>query len=238
MGTDDAGGLDPPSWARAELASEQPAHDVELIHGFWIDRYEVANEAFAAYVAAGGYNDIEFWSDDGLAWLDRQDEALPVECVETGPTHPRVCITWYEAEAYSAWRGGRLPTEAEWEYAARGPDSLVYPWGDSWDPNLANIVDADGTVRIGSYPGGASWIGVEDMTGNVMEWASDWWSDDYYQDEVGVDPAGPDRGTKKVEKGGWWGAVPYVGRTAYRHFEDRPTYQDHHIGFRIVSDQS
>ena len=236
MGTEDVSGLEAPSWARTELESEQPAHDVALTKGFWIDRYEVTNEAFAAFVAAGGYEDRDLWSERGLAWLDRLDRELPVDCTSTAADHPRACITFYEAEAYAAWRGGRLPTEAEWEFAARGPDSRIYPWGDTWDPALANIVDSDGTVAVGSYPAGASWIGAEDISGNVMEWVADWWSFDYYELEVAVDPTGPEQGVKKVEKGGWWGAVPHVGRGAYRHFEDPPSYQDHHIGVRIVSD--
>jgi formylglycine-generating enzyme required for sulfatase activity len=236
MGTADVADLDPPGWAGAELSSEQPAHDVQLTRGFWIDRFEVTNAAFDAFVAAGGYAERSYWSERGLSWLDRQDESLPVECAESAPGHPRACITWYEAEAYAAWRGGRLPTEAEWEFVARGPGSLIYPWGDEWDPNLANIVDSDGTVPVGSYPDGASWVGALDMSGNVMEWVADWWGYDYYEEMVGVDPPGPDSGNKKVEKGGWWGSVPYVGRAAYRHFEDPPTYQDHHIGVRIASD--
>lgn len=235
MGTT-ATDLDRPSWADEELASEQPAHDVVLTRGFWIDRYEVTNRSFGQFVAAGGYDDIELWSEDGLAWLQHQDDPLPIACGEEDPSHPRACISWYEAEAYAAWRGGRLPTEAEWEYAARGPDSLIFPWGNSWDPTLANIVDSEGTAAVGSYPDGRSWIGAEDMSGNVMEWVADWWSVDYYQTAVGLDPPGPDMGSRKVEKGGWWGAVPYVGRGAYRHFEDPPNYQDHHIGVRIVSD--
>lgn len=236
MGTDDPSDLDPPAWARTELTSEQPGHDVQLTRGFWIDRYEVTNASFAEFVAAGGYEDSGYWSEDGLKWLGKQAVQLPASCAANSSAHPRACITWYEAEAYAAWRGGRLPTEAEWEFAARGPESQLYPWGDVWDPSLANIVDSDGAVAVGSYPGGASWVGAEDMSGNVMEWVADWWSFDYYRDEVGVDPAGPDKGIKKVEKGGWWGAIPYVGRAAYRHFEDPPSYQDHHIGVRIATD--
>jgi formylglycine-generating enzyme required for sulfatase activity len=236
MGTEDPAGLEPPSWAGAELTSEQPGHDVQLTHGFWIDRFEVTNASFAEFVAAGGYSNPGLWSAEGLTWLERHVGELPAPCANDAPMHPRACITWYEAEAYAAWRGGRLPTEAEWEFAARGPESSVYPWGNEWDPAMANIVDSEGTVAVGSYPAGASWVGAQDMSGNVMEWVADWWSFDYYKQEVGLDPPGPDRGTKKVEKGGWWGSVPYVGRTAYRHFEDPPTYQDHHIGVRVVAD--
>lgn len=237
MGTVDIAGLDPPQWADRELESEQPGHTVALTDGFWIDKFEVTNGAFADFVAAGGYDDVDLWSAPGLEWLEQQEpQLLPLECAEEDADHPRACITWYEAEAYAAWRGGRLPTEAEWEFAARGPESFVYPWGDTWDSDLANIVDSTGTVAVGSYPGGGSWVGAADMSGNVMEWVADWWSPDYYQEEVGSNPQGPASGAKKVEKGGWWGSVSYVGRGAYRHFEDPPTYQDHHIGVRIASD--
>ena len=107
--------------------------------------------------------------------------------------------------------------------------------GDAWDPAKANVVDSTSLEPVGSYPEGASWVGAVDMAGNAMEWVADWYSGSYYKQEVRDDPTGPDLGTKKVEKGGWWGAVPYVARSAYRHFEDPPTYQDHHIGVRVVS---
>lgn len=239
MGTDDTdpvGELAAPDWARLELESERPQHEVALSSGFWIDRTEVTNAAFDAFVEAGGYTDEALWSEDGLAWLARQEiEALPVECVESIDDHPRVCITWFEAEAYAAWRGGALPTEAQWEFAARGPDSRIFPWGDDWDPAKAHIVDADGPAPVGSYPDGASWVGALDLSGNAMEWVADWWSITYYGLAARDDPTGPELGSKKVEKGGWWGSVPFVGRSAYRHFEDAPTYQDHHIGMRVVS---
>ena len=204
---------------------------------YWIDKTEVSNAAFRAFVDDGGYRKQELWSEEGWQWLGQQDvESLPVQCEgEELPDHPRVCVTWYEAEAYASWRGGRLPTEAEWEYAARGPESNIFPWGNEWDSSRANVVDSTGTQPVDSYPNGASWVGALNMAGNAMEWVQDWLGLRYYRENVNVDPQGPATGSLKVEKGGWWGSDPFVARSAYRHFEDRPTYQDHHIGFRIVT---
>ena len=183
MGSD-AGSATPPSWAVATYNSEHPAHEVHLTRGYWIDTTEVTVEAFAAFKDAGGYQDRANWSEKGWAWLATQGtQPLPNPCLTQKPDEPQVCVTWYEAEAYAHWRGGRLPTEAEWEFAARGPDSSVYPWGDDFDAKKANLEGGAGPVTVGSYPAGASWIGALDMAGNAMEWVADWWSDSYYAAE-------------------------------------------------------
>ncbi len=226
----------PPPWVSQEFASEQPAHDVTLTSGYWLDRTEVTNAAFDAFVAAGGYTDQENWSEQGWSWLQRQEgRTLPEACPGDGPDLPRRCVSWYEAEAYARWRGGALPTEAQWEFGARGPDSTVYPWGDDWDPTRANVVDSTGAVAVGSFPTGASWVGAQDLSGNAMEWVADWLAADYYATSPAEDPTGPERARNKVEKGGWWGSNPFVARSAYRHYEDPPNYQDAHIGFRVAS---
>jgi len=240
MGSDE-GSATPPSWASVEFRSEHPAHEVALSRGYWIDVTEVTVAEFAAFASAGGYDDDANWSPDGWAWRQSMGAStLPRPCLEQQPDEPQVCITWYEAEAYARWRGGRLPTEAEWEFAARGPASRIYPWGDVFDGTLANLEGGAGPVAVGSHPGGASWIGAQDMSGNAMEWVADWWSRTYYADRIRDDPTGPATGNIKVEKGGWWGPPDgtgaFLGRAAYRHFEDPPTYSDHHIGFRIASD--
>lgn len=226
----------PPDWVASEFPSEQPAHKVTLTKGYWIDRDEVTNRAFAAFVDAGGYTNEAPWSSDGWAWLSTKDAArLPLHCQGDVPEHPRMCLTWFEAEAYAAWRGGRLPTEAEWEYAARGPESPVYPWGDAFDIDRTNVINSIGPKPVGSYPTGVSWVGANDMSGNAMEWVSDWLAVDYYATSPGTDPTGPATGEVKVEKGGWWGSNEFVARSAYRHYEDPPTYGDKHIGFRVAS---
>lgn len=224
---------------RRSIESEKPQHKVCLTSGYWIDKTEVTNASFQQFVDDGGYTRQEFWSEAGWGWLQRQGtKQLPVECdVETGDDYPRVCITWYEAEAYANWRGGSLPTSAQWEYATRGPESRIYPWGDEWNPENANVVDSKALTPVGNYPQGASWVGALDMAGNAMEWVQDWYSPTDYQDSPTDDPTGPERGSIKIERGGWWGSNPVVARTAYRHPEDPPTYQDHHIGFRVVSMQ-
>ena len=240
MGTDEATireivEQNPPRWMDRALGSETPQHSVQLTRGFWIDRYEVTNAAFRAFVDAGGYRDRALWSEPGWSWLGQQDASrLPHNCGGE-PNAPRVCVTWFEAEAYARWRGGRLPTEAEWEYAARGPDSRRYPWGNAFDATRCNVVDSTGPKPVGSHPEGASWVGAHDMAGNAMEWVHDWLDPGYYALGVKDDPAGPDSGSIKVEKGGWWGSNPFVARSAYRHFEDPPDYKDKHIGFRIVT---
>lgn len=226
----------PPKWVLGELPSEQPQHEVHLTTGYWIDKYEVTNGAFQSFVNDSGYYKTTYWSADGKSWLAAQiPSALPINTGTEVSDQPRVNVTWYEAEAYASWRGGRLPTEAEWEYAARGPSSNIYPWGNTFDTAEANLTTLNSLSQVGSYPGGVSWAGVYDMAGNAMEWVHDWLDVNYYSQGVRDDPQGPASGNIKIEKGGWWGSNEFVGRSAYRHYEDFPTYRDHHIGFRIAS---
>ena len=239
MGTDAAAipglkALNPPKFVLGELASEQPQHEVRLTKGYWIDKHEVTNEAFRKFVEDGGYRMRSLWSESGWDWLKRQSPGqLPASCEGNVPNHPVACVTWYEAEAYARWRSGRLPTEAEWEFAARGFWSLAYPWGNEFKSGLANVVDSKGLKPVGSYPSGASWVGAHNMAGNVMEWVQDWLGS--YTADAAENPAGPVSGKVKVEKGGWWGGPLLAARSAYRHFEDPPDYADHHIGFRVVT---
>ena len=209
--------LKPPGFVIGEFASEQPQHEVHITNGYWIDKYEVTNQAFQVFVKDGGYQDKKYWSEKGWAWLSKQRiEQLPRDCLGNLPGNPVACISWYEAEAYANWRGGRLPTEAEWEYAARGPDSLNYPWGNEFDASRCNVVNSNGLKPVGSYPSGASWVGALDMTGNVMEWVQDWLGK--YPRGTLENPTGPETGRIKVEKGGWWGSNLFVARFSLPSF--------------------
>src|SRR5688572_3395274 len=128
--------------------------------------YPVTNAAYEQFIADGGYKKRAFWSADGWTWVVEKLEITRANDSEgfTDPQQPRVGISWYEADAYARWRGGRLPTEAEWEYAARGPQSLIYPWGHTWDKNKANTFDGGPgvTTSVGSYENGISWCGAYD----------------------------------------------------------------------------
>jgi formylglycine-generating enzyme required for sulfatase activity len=165
--------------------SQHPAHRVCFDEPFWIDRYEITNAQFAAF-------DEEASADSRWIEADRPFDTL----------------SWPDAQAFCESRGGYLPSEAEWEYAARGPDSYYYPWGNVWDSTRAvSYRDADaGTAPVGSLPGGASWVGALDMSGNVAEWVADYYDEAYYSTLANdvVNPTGPDSGEGYVIRGGSW----------------------------------
>ncbi len=228
------------------LPDEQPAHEVCLTHGYWIDQYDVTNAAFDAFVKAGGYTTDSYWSTDGLAW--RQSTAITgpeMDCSQysSESQQPRVCVNWYEAQAYANWRTQadhdgivyRLPTEAEWEYAARGPLDRIYPWGNVFDENKANtlVEGPQKTSPVGSYPLGKSWVGAQDMAGNVFQWVADWYDFNYYQTAPKNDPSGPESGKDRVLRGGSWYYYQWGVRSEFR-FSFYPEFQGNEFGFRVV----
>lgn len=200
--------------------SEQPAHEVTL-DAFYIDQYEVTNARYANCVATGAcslpgcttaYNDP-----------DKAD-------------HPVVCINWQKADTYCYWRGDRLPTEAEWEKAARGTDGRLWPWGDA-SPNEALLNfnrNVDDTTPVGSYPDGVSPYGVYDLAGNVFEWVADWYSQDYYATTPSQNPEGPDAGEYKIVRGGSWPDSDRYVRTSYRSLSSPHALNDY-SGFRCAA---
>lgn len=159
------------------LSANEPQHEVYL-DAYYIQRTEVSRLEFNRFVLEAGYATAN-WPGPPSG----DDAPKPV-----------VGLRWQDANAYCAWLGMRLPTEAEWEKAARGQDGRMYPWGDEWDGSLVNAKDSGlgEVVPVGSYPGNASPYGVLDMSGNAIEWVADFFAFDYYQYSPHTNPQGPD----------------------------------------------
>jgi formylglycine-generating enzyme required for sulfatase activity len=213
------------SWQTAEL----PLHTVNL-DTYYIDKYEVTNARYKACVNAGvctapaesrSYTRDEYYGTSTYA------------------DYPVIFVNWLQANTFCRWVGKRLPTEAEWEKAARGgSDTRKYPWGDTPpDSTLLNYNSNVGdTTRVGSYPSGASPYGAMDMAGNVAEWVNDWYDANYYPVSPGSNPPGPAEGIYRVTRGGSW---VYIGfgdlvRSAGRLLGHPETGQGPFDGFRCA----
>ena len=213
---------------------ESPQHMV-FLDGFWLDQTEVTNTQFRQCVEDGECSE-------------------PLACKKGEPTyddpsksdHPVVCVSWDEAQAYCEWTGGRLPTEAEWEYAFRGENGFIYPWGNAFDGTKLNYCDAncdiphadnhydDGyqkTAPSKSFPQDVSWGGALGMSGNVSEWVADWFGK--FSPESFSNPVGPTSGSQKMVKGCSWFFHPAYCRGAARASVDPDTRYDY-LGFRCV----
>ncbi|WP_455198535.1 formylglycine-generating enzyme family protein [Kaarinaea lacus] len=248
--------------------NEHPEHKVEL-PAYYIDKYEVTNGQYKQFVRATRYPEPFDWSQNGYNLLEERLKATDVETlrwiaseyfkfdldtrvmnktqllkamIEDQALHDRLPVTgvsWKDASNYCQWQGKRLPSEAEWEKAARGTEGLEFPWGNNWDTALANVGDdtqwEDGIAPVGSYAQNVSPFGVYDMAGNVWEWVDDW-----YQSYPGSTYESEDFGeTKKIIRGGGGGvghySLSYFFRSAMRSHAP-PNTKNNDVGFRCARD--
>jgi formylglycine-generating enzyme required for sulfatase activity/Tfp pilus assembly protein PilF len=208
---------------------EQPAHTV-AVDGFWLDLTPVTIGQYFACMTEG---DCEY--------------GRPISFELPKADRPMVWVNWGQAREYCTWAGGRLPTEAEWEYAARGPSAWIFPWGNEFDGTQLNYCDArcqeagadlrfdDGYADLGpvaAYPSGASWCGALDMAGGVWEWVADWFG--RYTADRQTNPAGSSEGEHRVLRGGAWNTAPYLTRNSTRGW-NVPDTSGPNIGFRCAS---
>jgi formylglycine-generating enzyme required for sulfatase activity len=204
-------------WSRLRGATDSddaPSHTVYL-DGYWIYKYEVTVAQFRQFCRATGR---AMPAEPPWGWRD---------------DHPVVNVTWHDAAAYAAWAGASLPTEAQWEKAARGPDGRVYPWGNAWDGTRCCNSSASPSP-VGSYPAGAGPYGARDMAGNVWEWCADWYDGEYYRHAPRRNPTGPVTGTARVLRSGcWFDTNPRDLRTTIRA-NDSHWNKKIDLGFRCV----
>jgi sulfatase modifying factor 1 len=198
---------------------------VHLVHvdSFYIEKYEVTNSQYKAFCDDTGRRLPEFWGMDIY------------KCGPNFPDYPVVGVTWADAMAYAKWKGFRLPTEAEWEYAARG--GLIgksYPSGNEMDSTMANYYPVQGhTMPVGSYP--PNGYGLYDMAGNVVEWVYDFYSKNYYLESPYENPSCPFYGKRRVIRGGGWrSGIGCI--TVYFRQSLRPYWVDFNVGFRCAKD--
>jgi formylglycine-generating enzyme required for sulfatase activity len=204
-------------------SDEKPVHTV-ILDDFYMDVYEVTNAQYAACVDAGGCTPP--YNTGSHTQLNYFRNSVYMN-------YPVIYVDWIQAKTYCEWREARLPTEAEWEKAARGTDGRTYPWGDtSPSSSLANYNGYVGdTTEVGSYESGKSPYGMYDMAGNVWEWVNDWYDKDYYSSSPVENPQGPSSGDGRVLRGGSWLSYVSYLRSADR-FWGNPGFRDYVIGFR------
>lgn len=199
----------------------RPPHEVS-VSDFLMDRREVTNAEYAEFCRTTGRDLPEFWGIDEF----RSGPGYP--------DHPVVGVTWHDARTFCEWRGMRLPTEAEWEFAARGGlEGKKWPWGDEIDSEKANFNPSEGLKPVGSYPPNA--YGLFDMAGNTAEWVGDWYDPDFYAESPAENPTGPEKSKYRSVRGGGWHSGPYCTRV-YRRLGLLAYWVDINVGFRCAAD--
>ena len=207
---------------------ERPVHSVYL-DGYYIDKFEVTNALYEPCVRAG------------VCKAPIKADSFTRSSYYGNPAYdnyPVIYVDWNMANAFCEWRGASLPTEAQWEKAARGTDERVYPWDKGLDCQKSNFtfnsrVCIGGTSKVDNYESGKSPYGVYDMAGNVWEWVADWYSETYYTSPSSTNPPGPDSGRARVARGGSWTRSDGEIRSANR-INYAPTYFNFDLGFRCA----
>lgn len=230
-----------------DAGTARPREDTQRVwvSAFAIDRYPVTVAAFARFIEAGGYRADRFWSREGARWRRENAVILPRFWGEEGweaylvPNHPVVGVSYYEAEAYAAWRGARLPREAEWEKACAGREGCHHPWGEELGEDRAAMrtVGPRGTIPIGTFPRGRSGYGVSDLVGCVWQWCADAVDEDaaWEDEDPFVDPASYADDAPRVTRGGAWNTLPWsICCTSMNGYP--PAARFSNLGFRCVVD--
>jgi len=232
------------------LSNEHPQHRVHL-DAYYIDQYEVTNAQFKEFVDATGYvteAELRGWTyvrypggwEEHIRQANWRFSEGPKSDVRTKLGHPVVQVSWNDAKAYADWAGKRLPTEAEWEKAARGTDGRRWPWGNVFALEIDGVIvhanfNTKGTMLVGQLPTGVSTYGVHNMAGNVREWVADWYANDY-EHSPQMNPKGPDRGEFRILRGGsWFNRGSNNLRCALR-MPANSEYSNNFIGFRCAWD--
>jgi formylglycine-generating enzyme required for sulfatase activity len=228
------------------LPRERPVHTVD-VDAFYIGKFETTNGEWKKFRDDAGYDDPKYWPGGRVSpkdmipyWTQANNHG---GATPDSDSYPVLGVNWDSAVAYCNWLSAktgkkyRLPTEAEWEKAARGTDQRRFPWGNEINHTFANYVETakfDTGMKVGSFPTGASPYGAMDMAGNVMEWCSDWYSRDYYASSPGKNPKGPATGAYRVVRGGSFFVEAFDVRT-YARSAAWPSFQAlRMLGFRIA----
>lgn len=216
---------------------EEPVHQVTL-SSYWIDKYEVTSSNFTKFLNENKNEAHRFIEITPSVTVQFDDNVYqPRKGLENYPVNR---VSWFGADAYCKWKEKRLPTEAEWEKAARGTDQRIFPWGNEFPDNSRVTFRRKFSEKgfqvmepVEGMKNGISPFGVHQMAGNVWEWVSDWFDATAYQDENRIDPKGPESGISKVLRGGNWYYKAYYMRTTYR-FNERPDIFKVWQGFRCA----